>query len=229
MKRQADKLGSMAIVAMAGQKGGSGKTTLAVTLASEWHRRGHRVLLVDLDPQGTSTTWGDLASELGVVGPTVVGMGDAIRTQLPSMAAAYDHIVIDCPPRAGKRTTGALMVADLVVLPCGPSPADLWALTEALEIVGQAQELRPELQARIAMNSVLSSTKLGSEVIEALAGLDVPTMEAIIHSRVAFVRALSLGQGVTASEPDSLASKEARAFTDEVEGILGMQALEVRA
>ena len=61
---------------MCGQKGGAGKTTLAVALASEWHERGHRVLLVDLDPQGTATTWGDVAAELNVEGPAVIGMGD---------------------------------------------------------------------------------------------------------------------------------------------------------
>lgn len=213
---------AMSIIAFCGQKGGSGKTTLSVSLAAEWHRRGLRVLLVDLDPQGTTTTWGDLAAELKVDGPTVVGMGDSIRAQLPDLAAAYDFVVIDCPPRAGKRTAGALMVADLAILPCGPSPADLWALTEALGIVDQAQALRPTLLVRIALNSVLASTKIAAEIMDALAELTVPTMATIVHDRVAFVRALARGKGVTVSEPESLAAREIHALTDEVEVLLGL-------
>lgn len=215
---------SQRIVALCGQKGGAGKTTLAVALASEWHRRGHRTLLVDADPQGTATTWGDVAAELGRVGPSVVGMGDAIRTALPDVAAGYDLTVIDCPPRAGKRTVGALMVADLAILPCAASPADLWALGEALEVVGQAQALRPELEARITLNQVLGSSTLGDEIAEALGELDCPRMDTVIHSRVAMARSLATGQGVTVAEPSSVAADEIRAWVDEVERLLGFKA-----
>lgn len=212
-------------VALCGQKGGSGKTTLAVSLASEWHRRGLRVLLCDLDPQGTTTVWGDVAAELGIVGPSVIGMGDGVRQQLPTVAADYDVCVIDCPPRAGKRTVGALMVSDLAILPCGASPADVWALTEALEVVAQARELRPELDARIVMNAVLSSSTLGEEVRAVVGDLEVPVMSTIIHSRVALARTFATGQGVTTSEPGSLASLEIRRFVDEVESTLGFEDL----
>ncbi len=209
-------------VALCGQKGGSGKTTLAVSLASEWHRRGLRVLLCDLDPQGTATVWGDVAAELGVNGPSVIGMGDSVRQQLPAVSNDYDVCVIDCPPRAGKRTVGALMVADLAVLPCGASPADVWALSEALEVVAQARELRPELDARIVMNAVLSTSTLGDEVRAVVGDLDLPIMSTIIHSRVALARTFATGQGVTCSEPGSIAALEVRRFVDEVEEALGM-------
>lgn len=209
-------------VALCGQKGGSGKTTLAVSLASEWHRRGLRVLLCDLDPQGTATVWGDVAADLGVTGPSVIGMGDSVRQQLPAVAADYDVCVIDCPPRAGKRTVGALMVSDLAILPCGASPADVWALTEALEVLSQARALRPELEARIVMNAVLASSTLGDEVREAIGGLDVPVMATVIHSRVALARTFATGQGVTVSESGSIAALEVRRFVDEVEQALGM-------
>lgn len=216
-------------VALCGQKGGSGKTTLSVSLAAEWHRRGLRTLLCDLDPQGTSTVWGDVAAELEVDGPAVIGMGDSVRKRLPGIAAAYDVVVIDCPPRAGKRTVGALMVSDLAILPCGPSPADVWALSEALEVVGQARELRPELEARIVMNAVLASSTLGAEVREAISDLDVPIMSTIIRSRVALARTFASGQGVTVSEPGSIAALEVASFTDEVERILGIADAESEA
>lgn len=209
-------------VALCGQKGGAGKTTLAISLAAEWHSRGYRTLLVDLDPQGTATTWGDIAAEVGATGPTVVGMGDAVRTRLPEIAADYDVVVIDCPPRAGKRTVGALMVADLAVLPCAASPADLWALSEALDVVGQAQALRPELDVRIALNQVLVSSTLGRQIEEALAQLEVERMQKIVHHRVEMARSLATGQGVTVARPSSLAAAEIRRWVDEVEDIVGM-------
>ena len=211
-------------VALCGQKGGAGKTTLAISLAAEWHARGYRVLLVDLDPQGTATTWGDVASEAGQPGPTVVGMGDAVRTKLPEIAQDYDVAVIDCPPRAGKRTVGALMVADLAILPCGASPADLWALSEALDVVGQAQSLRPDLSVRIAMNAVLTTSTLGTEIEEELASLDIPRMNTVIHSRVAMARCLATGRGVTTAEPSSLAAAEIKRWVNEVEELLQMPA-----
>lgn len=211
------------IVSMCGQKGGAGKTTLAVALASEWHRRGHRVLLVDLDPQGTATTWGDVAAEVGVEGPTVIGMGDSVATQLPSVAKAYDLVVVDCPPRAGKRTSGALLVSNLAILPCGPSPADLWALTEALEVVEQVRAIRPELDVRIAMNAVVSSSTLGGDVAAELAELPIEVMRSIIRARVAHARSLAHGQGVTITEPGSVAALEVGRWVDEVEEILDLK------
>lgn len=213
-------------VALCGQKGGAGKTTLAISLAAEWHNRGYRTLLVDLDPQGTATTWGDIAAEVGVPGPTVVGMGDAVRTRLPDIAVDYDMVVIDCPPRAGKRTVGALMVADLAVLPCAASPADLWALSEALDVVGQAQSLRPDLRVRIALNQVLVSSTLGQQIEEALSDLEVERMRKIVHHRVEMARTLATGQGVTVARSSSLAAEEVRRWVDEVEDVLGLHAPE---
>ena len=210
----------MATVALTGQKGGAGKSSLAISLAAEWHSRGKKVLLVDLDPQGTSVTWGDVAAEAEVEAPAVVGMGDAIRKQLPAVAADYEHVVIDCPPRAGKRTVGALMVADLAVLPCGPSPADVWALTEAVEVLESAQGLRDELQARIVLNGLITGSTLGGDVEEALAELSPSVMASRIHSRVSMARTLATGQGVTVSEPGSIAALEVRKWVDEIEDIL---------
>ena len=210
----------MSVVALCGQKGGAGKTTLAISLASEWHRRGHRALLVDLDPQGTATTWADIAAEEGLGGPVVVGMGDSVRVQLPDLARDYDVVVVDCPPRAGKRTVGALMVADLAILPCAASPADLWALSEAMDIVGQATALRPELKVRIALNQVVATSTLGKDIEAALAELTVERMRMVVRHRVEMARTLATGLGVTSARPSCLAAAEIRRWVDEVEDVL---------
>lgn len=88
----------MSIIAFAGQKGGSGKTTTSISVASELFERGHKVLLVDADPQGSAQTWAAVAAELGHAAPVVVGMGAGLHRpdQLPSLAAA---------PAAGRGVT----------------------------------------------------------------------------------------------------------------------------
>lgn len=213
--------GLVAIVALCGQKGGSGKSTLAVNLAAEWHERGHSVLLVDLDPQGTAITWKDVADESGVEGPTVVGMGDSVRSDLPNVARAYDHVVLDCPPRIGKRIGGALAVADLALLPCGPSGIEVWAMAETLELIETAQGLRDDLDVRIVMNRVSSTSSLGAEAEEGFSEIDIGRMATRIYQRVALPRSMSLGLGVTQAEPNSLAAAEISTWVDEIEGIVG--------
>jgi chromosome partitioning protein len=87
----------MPILAFAGQKGGTGKTTLAVNVAAELVERGASVLLVDADPQGSSRTWAAVAVEAGNQAPTAVAMGSTMHKpdQLPRLATAYEWTIID--------------------------------------------------------------------------------------------------------------------------------------
>jgi len=118
---------AMLIVALVNQKGGAGKTTVAVNLAAEWLRAGRRVLLVDADPQGTARTWRAVAGELGEPAPDVVTMGAELwePERLPRLARSYERVVIDCPPRMNEVQRAALAVADVAVVPSGPGQATL--------------------------------------------------------------------------------------------------------
>ena len=84
------------IVALTGQKGGVGKSTLAICIASELLARRHKVLLVDADPQGTVRTWGEVAAEAGQPQPSIVAMGSTMHRpeQLPTVRQGYDDVVI---------------------------------------------------------------------------------------------------------------------------------------
>ncbi|MDP3219128.1 MAG: ParA family protein, partial [Deltaproteobacteria bacterium] len=151
------------ILAFAGQKGGAGKTTSAIATACEWQARGRRVLLVDTDPQGSARTWADVAGELGTTIPTVVAMGSGLHRpgQLPALAAQYDVTVVDCPPRLDDVQRAVLMVAHVVVIPCGPSTLDTWAIADSLDLVRKAQQLRPELLARVCITRKQPGTVVG--------------------------------------------------------------------
>jgi chromosome partitioning protein len=210
---------SRMILALVGQKGGIGKSTTAICLAALGVERGMRVLLVDADPQGTSRTWGEVASEAGLASPTVVAMGAAMHKpgQLPSIAAGYDLTVIDCPPRHGDVQRSALMIADVAALPCGPSAADAWALSGAIEVVNEARTLRDQLKACIVITRKQGRTALGKGARDVLETSGLPVLAAELGYRIAFQEAIAAGRGVTTFAPRDRAAQEIQALFDEIE------------
>ena len=106
------------------------------------------MLLVDCDPQQTAVTWHDVAAEAKHAAPTVTAMNGTLHreAQLPAMAKGFDHVIIDTPPRLGEVQRSALMVADIAIMPCGPSGPDAWALAESIRTVKIALEFRPRLR-----------------------------------------------------------------------------------
>ena len=205
------------IIAIAGQKGGCGKSTIAVHLAAEWARRKRRVLLVDADPQATSLTWSEVAFELGAPTVDTIAVGENLRLTVPGIARGYDVTVIDVPGRIqSKRQVGALMVADVAVLPCGPSTPDVWALAETIELVSEVRQLRPELRAAIVLNR-LTQTVESRVVSEALRELPVALAKTRLRQRVAYSEAMAAGKGITVERPRSAAAREIRALANELE------------
>lgn len=206
------------IVALTGQKGGVGKSTTAIGLASAAFARGLRVLLVDADPQGTARTWGDVAAESGRRTPTVVAMGANMHRpgQLPGLAADYDLVVIDAPPRHGDVQRSALMIADLAIVPCGPSAADAWALASTLEMIEEARALRPELSACLLVTRKQGRTALGKGARTVLASSGLPLLATELGYRIAYQEALAAGMGVAEFAPRDPAAKEINALLTEV-------------
>ena len=213
---------SSMVITLAGQKGGSGKTTTAICIATEWHRRGRRVLLVDADPQGSTRTWGEVAAEANQPTPTIVAMGASMHRpeQLPALAQGYELTVIDCPPRHGDIQRAALMVADLVVIPCGPSGVDAWALGATLEIISEAKTLRPDLRAVVLITRKIARTSLGANARDALAQSGLSILRTELGHRITYQEAPAAGQGVTAYAPGSAAAVEVQGLADELEMLL---------
>lgn len=209
-------------ITLAGQKGGTGKSTIAVHLAAYWAELGHRVLLLDADAQGTTLTWSEEAAERGAKGPTVTAMGDNLRAQLPELRRGFDLVIVDTPGRQSKRLAGALVLSDLALIPCKPSSADIWALTGTLELVEQAQSLCPTLKARILHNEVHRSV-LAQTAQDAMHQSEIPSLCASLGRRVAFAEAMAAGQGVSTYAPASLAAHELRRVAEEIEDLLELE------
>jgi chromosome partitioning protein len=214
------------IIAVGGLKGGVGKSTVATNLASEAARRGRRVLLVDADPQQSALAWGQLASESGKPAPVVVAMGPTMHKpgQLDALAQGYDAVVIDCPPRGDELQRSALAVADLVLLPCGPSSFDAWGLAAMFALIDEAKRAKPTLQAAVVITRRQVGTVRGREIRAALAEAGHPILEAELAYRVAYQEAVTAGLGVTTYRPQDPAAGEVRALFDELRAYLPVSA-----
>ena len=217
----------MPVIAVAGLKGGVGKSTIAVALAVELHARGRTVLLGDSDPQRSALTWAAQAAELEVGAPTTVALHSGFHRpgQLPG---GYDWTVVDTAPQDGKGLRSALMVADLVVFPVLAGPFDAWRLADGAEQLEEAQTVRRELAGLVVLNRMARST-LAASARDAVAELGIPVAKTTLGNRVAFAEALAAGMGPTTYAPTSPAADEVRALVDEVRALTSKRGRKLHA
>lgn len=208
----------MSIVAFCGQKGGTGKTTAAISVAAELLERRRRVLLVDADPQASARTWADVAAEAARPAPVVVAMGAKMHTpgQLDDLVRSYDVTVIDCPPSNGDVQRSALMACTLAVIPCGPSALDAWALAESVELAAKAQTVRPELRVAALITRKVVGTTIGDGARATLIKAGVRVLRSELCARIAYQEAPAAGQGVAQYAPHDLAALEVRTLVTEI-------------
>jgi len=218
-------------IALVNQKGGVGKTTLATSLASAAHLAGHRTLILDLDAQGSALDWFAARGEGSPLADLAVAKVDRALTRpaLATLTRGYDLAVLDAPPRLGELTRSAAVAADLVLIPVQPSPYDLWACSETLQTLDEADAIREQLglgpARRVAvLNRVQSGTIIGREARAAVADVAV-LLEVVIHQRVAFAVAAGAGESVQTTEPNGRAAAEVRALFEAVAPVAALRAV----
>ena len=196
------------IVSVLNQKGGVGKTTIAVNLAACFSRAGHRVLLVDADPQGSALAWSGAreAEPLFVV----VGMAKPnLHRELPALKQPYDVVVIDGAPRVNELGRAAIMASDQVLIPVQPSPYDVWAAEETVQLIGEAKVFKQELRAAFIVNRMIAKTAIGRDVVTALERFpQIPVLGTPLVQRVIYAESAARGLSVIEAAPKSEAAKE---------------------
>ena len=195
-------------VALVARKGGSGKSTLAVALAVAHELAGGRAVVVDLDPQGSATAWGALRE----ADRPVVVAAHARRLQ-PVLDAARnggaDLVVIDTPPALADAGLAAARVADLALIPCRPSLADLHAIVGSLDTCRDAGA-----PAAVVVNAAPPAVTLVEQARAALADRGAEVAPVTICQRVAHVRAFAGGMTAAEIEPAGKAAQEVAALYD---------------
>lgn len=185
-------------IAIANQKGGTGKTTLAVNLAAGLHRRGATVLL-DADPQGSAGHWSRVGGAGNDMPPIESLDGADVDAAISRAAQAKRYVLVDCPPHLQSGALDAVMHAvDVVLIPVQPSPLDLWASVDMADAVRETQRRNTRLRAYLVVNQLDRRNALSGAMQQALAEFGLPALANGLTRRAAFRSAALEGGSVYA-------------------------------
>ncbi|MFC0199108.1 ParA family partition ATPase [Paracoccus rhizosphaerae] len=206
------------IITVAQQKGGSGKTTLAVNLAVCLHARGHSVALVDTDPQGSMGRWfmermqargEDEAMDFS----TSSAWGASYESE--KLKRRFDFVIIDTPPKIDSDLRPALRVADLVLVPVASSHVDLWATEGVMDLAR-----REKAEVLVVLNRTRPNTRLSAEVAQKAADLGAAVAAVQVSNRVSYAESLGQGLGAIERARTGPVVDEMAALTDEVLAVM---------
>lgn len=193
----------MKTVAIISQKGGAGKTTLALHLATAAALEGRNTAIIDLDPQASAANWSDRRSaELPVVLSAHASRLAHEMKRVEDMEG--ELLIIDTAPHSDSAALEAAKAADLILVPCRPAILDIEAISNTLDLVRTTGT-----PIFVVMNAVAPQGNEAAEAAEAISGLDVGVCSVQLRQRVAFSRALIGGQSAQEYEPGGKAAREA--------------------
>jgi len=208
------------VITIAQQKGGAGKTTLAIQIGTALAHRGRSVVMLDIDPQASLFAWYGERRRRGfdgADGPAVQGLsGWRLASEVRKFRSEFDLVLIDSPPHAETEARTAIREADLVLVPCQPNALDLWAIAPTLELAE-----REKSACLIVLNRVPPRGLAADAVRDEIKRRGWPLSESALGNRQAFAASIAMGAGVVETAARSAAAGEAEAVAGEVLARLG--------
>jgi len=215
----------MGITVFGGEKGGTGKTTLATNIAAMLALNGRDVLLLDTDRQGTASLWATVREEEGLEPrvPCVQKFGKGLPAQVRDLAERYEEVVIDAGGRDSLELRYALGVADRVYIPVQPFQFDIWTIRQMDSLVEMAKTINLELQACLVLNRVSTNpvVREDREARDFISGENFPNLsllEATVRDRISFRKSARDGLSVLELKTDRKAVTEIRELYEEIYG-----------
>ncbi len=185
------------VIALISQKGGAGKTTVAMQLAAGFALRGRSTAVCDLDPQESALRWSQSAPARDPFPAPVFAVSEAeAADRIAALRRSTAIVLLDCPPSIEQPgVLAALELADAVLVPVVPSPPDLWSARAVERLVVQHMRRRKGLRAALLANRV-QRTALSASVIEVLREFELPVLRAGLSQRNAFAQSAAIGGSV---------------------------------
>jgi len=203
------------IVGILNQKGGARKTTISINLARGLQQDKERVLIIDSDPQGSARDWhaagdGELITVVGLDRPT-------LNKDIKAISNGYDWILIDGAPQLSNMAVAAIKCSDIVLIPVQPSPYDIWATEDLVDVIKARQQITDgSPKAAFVISRQITNTKLGKEVRKVLSGYGLPVFKNGTFQRVTYAQTATEGSTVFDADPNGEATKEIRQLISEL-------------
>ena len=203
------------VITIAQQKGGTGKTTLAVNLALAFIKYHNlKVAIIDTDPQGSLGKWFMIRSEKNISNQNLTFKTASLwGAQYESKILKQDHdiVIIDTPPKIESDARPAIEASNLVLIPVAPSPVDFWATESIIEIAKKAKR-----KILIQINRANHRSKLISKTHEYIKSINISAIKTLIGHRQIFIASMGEGKTVVEKQRKSKAVEEIRKISEQI-------------